>query len=113
MIDFGLILTYLLVFGAMILCIGSPILQIKSDSKKMKKMIMPIISLLMIILISVLMASSEVLPEYTNSNGMLISTTLSKIVGGSLITFYLLSFIAMGSVIYSEFLHKVFNNGKK
>ena len=113
MIDFGLILTYFLVIGAMILCVGSPILQMKSDSKKMKKMIMPIISLLMIILISVLMASSEVLPEYTNSNGMLISTTLSKIVGGSLITFYLLSLIAMGSVIYSEFLHKVFNNGKK
>ena len=113
MIDFGLILTYFLVIGAMILCVGSPILQMKNDSKKMKKMIMPIISLLTIILISVLMASSEVLPEYTNSNGMLISTTLSKIVGGSLITFYLLSFIAMGSVIYSEFLHKVFNNGKK
>ena len=113
MIDFGLILTYFLVIGAMILCVGSPILQMKSDSKKMKKMIMPIISLLTIILISVLIASSEVLPEYTNSNGMLISTTLSKIVGGSLITFYLLSFIAMGSVIYSEFLHKVFNNGKK
>jgi len=39
MIDFGLILTYCLIAGAMILCVGSPILQMKSDSKKTKKMI--------------------------------------------------------------------------
>jgi hypothetical protein len=113
MVDIGLILTYCLVAGGVILCIASPILQMKNDGKKMKKMIMPIIGLLMIVIISILIASSEVLPEYTNANGMLISSGLSRLVGGSLITFYLLSLIAMGSVIYSEFLHKLFNNGKK
>tara|TARA_Y100001968_G_C18968702_1_gene531224 strand:+ start:26 stop:367 length:342 start_codon:yes stop_codon:yes gene_type:complete len=113
MIDFGLILTYCLVAGAMVLCIGSPILQMKSDSKKMKKMIIPIISLLMIVLISILIASSDVLPEYTNANGTLISASLSKLVGGSLITFYVLSLVAIISVIYSEFLYKFFDNGKK
>mgnify|MGYP001325172220 CR=1 FL=1 len=113
MIDFGLILTYCLVGGAMILCIGSPIIQMKSDGKKLKKMIMPLGGLLIIIITSTLIASSDVLPEFTNANGILISSTLSKIVGGALITFYLLSLIAMGAVIYSEFLHKLFNNGKK
>ena len=90
MIDFGLILTYCLVSGAMILCIGSPILHMKSDSKKTKKMIMPIIALVLVILISLLIASNEVLAVYTDANGMLISSGLSKLVGGSLITFYLL-----------------------
>tara|TARA_B100001250_G_C19351905_1_gene593794 strand:+ start:170 stop:511 length:342 start_codon:yes stop_codon:yes gene_type:complete len=113
MIDFGLILTYCLVIGAMILCVVSPILQMKSNSKKTKKMIMPIIALVLVITISLFIASNEVLPAYTNANGMLISSSLSKLVGGSLITFYLLSLIAIGSVLYSEFLYKLFNNGKK
>ena len=113
MIDFGLILTYCLVAGAMLLCVASPILQMKSDSKKTKKMIMPVIGLIIILMISILIASSDVLPEYTNANGMLISSSLSKIVGGSLIAFYFLSLIAIGSVLYSEFLYKLFHNGKK
>ena len=113
MIDFGLILTYCLIAGTMLLCIASPILQMKNDSQKVKELIMPIISLIMILTISILIASSEVLPEYTNVNGVLISSVLSKIVGGSLITFYVLSLIAIGSVLYSEFLYKLFNNGKK
>ena len=113
MIDFGLILTYCLIAGTMLLCIISPILQMKNDSKKIKELIIPIISLIMILIVSILIASNDVLPEYTNANGALISSTLSKIVGGSLITFYVLSIIAIGSVLYSEFLYKLFNNGKK
>ena len=43
----------------------------------------------------------------------LIKGILWLILGGSLITFYILSLITVGSVIYSEFLYKFFKNGKK
>jgi len=113
MIDFGLTLTYLLISVATLVCIASPILQIKNDASKLKKMIIPVIGLCLIIGLSILISSGEVLPEYTDSNGVLISSSLSKFVGGALITFYVLSIITIGSVLYSEFLCKLFNNGKK
>jgi len=113
MTDFGLILTYLMISVAVIACIVSPVLQIKNNPQKIKKMTIPIVSVLFIIGLSLLIASNEVLPNHTNSNGDLISTSLSKFVGGSLITFYTLALIAFGSVIYSELLHKLFKNGKK
>ncbi len=113
MTDFGLILTYLMISVAIIACIVSPVLQIKNNPQKIKKMIMPLLSILFILGFSLLIASNEVLPNYTNSNGDLISTGLSKFVGGCLITFYTLALIAFGTVIYSELLHKLFKNGKK
>lgn len=113
MTDFGLILTYLMIAVAIIACVMSPILQLKNHPEKLKSMIMPLIGLAAIIVIAILIASDEVLPNYTNTNGVLISAGLSKLVGGSLITFYILSVIAIGSVIYSELLNKLFNNGKK
>ena len=111
--DFGLILTYIMIGVTMLACIVSPILQIKNDSEKVKKMAIPVLGLIIIIIGSILIASNEVLPQYTNSDGILISSNLSKIVGGSLIAFYVLSVITIGSVIYSEFLYKFFDNGKK
>ena len=113
MIDFGLILTYIMIAGTILACVVSPILQIKNDSEKIKKMIIPLIGLVFLISVSILMSSNEVLPEYANSDGALISSTSSKIIGGCLITFYILSLIAIGGVVYSEFLYKFFNNGKK
>ena len=113
MTDFGLILTYLMIGIAVIACIVSPVLQMKNNPQKIKKMILPVISLFVILGLSLLVSSSEVLPNYTNSNGELISGSLSKFVGGCLITFYILSLIAIGAVIYSELLHKLFKNGKK
>ena len=113
MIDFGLIITYLLISIAALACIVSPIIQMKNDANKLKKIMTPLIMVLLLVGLAMIVSSSEVLPEYTDSNGNLISSTLSKIVGGSLITFYMLSIITIGAVLYSEFLHKLFKNGKK
>jgi len=113
MIDFGLIITYLLISIAALACIVSPIIQMKNDANKLKKIMIPLIMALLLVGLAMIVSSSEVLPEYTDSNGNLISSTLSKIVGGSLITFYMLSIITIGAVLYSEFLHKLFKNGKK
>ena len=113
MTDFGLILTYLMIGVAVIACIVSPVLQMKNNPQKTTKMIIPVISLFVILGLSLLISSNEVLPNYTNSNGELISGGLSKFVGGCLITFYTLSLIAIGTIIYSELLHKLFKNGKK
>ena len=113
MTDFGLILTYILIIVAIIACIASPLLKLKNNPKNIRTMLVPIGALIIILIISMLISSGEVLPHYTNSNGMLISEHLSKFIGGSLITFYILSTIALISVIYSEFLYKFFKNGKK
>ena len=54
MIDFGLTLTYLLISVATLICVASPILQIKNDASKLKKMIIPVIGLCLIIGLSIL-----------------------------------------------------------
>ena len=113
MTDFGLILTYIMIAVAALACIASPILQMQNDTDKIKKMVGPLIGLILIVGVSILIASSEVLPEYTNTDGNLISANMSKIIGGCLITFYILSGMTILSVLYSEFLHKFFDNGKK
>lgn len=113
MTDIGLILTYIMIAIATLACVVSPILQIKNDSKKIKAMAGPFIGLILIIGISILISSNEILPAYTNADGNLISSNMSKIVGGALITFYILSAITILSVLYSEVLYKFFENGKK
>ena len=113
MTDIGLILTYLMIGVAVVTCIASPIIQIKNQPGKIKEMIIPIAILLCLFIFSIFISSNEVLPEFTTSDGSLISANVSKIVGGCLITFYLLALIAIGSVLYGEFLKKLFNNGKK
>jgi hypothetical protein len=114
MTDLGLILTYVLILTAITACLISPIFSLKNKSGgDVKKMAIPIIALIIIVGFSILIASSEVLPHYTNSQGLLISSGTSKIIGGCLITFYILSLIACGAIVYSVFIHKLFNNGKK
>ena len=73
----------------------------------------PIVALIVIVGISILISPNEVLSDYTNNQGVLISSGTSKIDGGCLITFYILSLITIGLILYSELLYKFFNNGKK
>ena len=121
MTDLGLILTYVLISIAILACLISPILPIvkhlmngesNQALKKVKTILMPILLISSVFGIGIMIASSEVLPHYTNSQGMLISGGTSKIIGGSLITFYILSLIAFGAILYSE-LSKFLKNGKK
>tara|TARA_B100000965_G_C19543694_1_gene736774 strand:+ start:823 stop:1164 length:342 start_codon:yes stop_codon:yes gene_type:complete len=113
MTDLGLILTYILIGSTIILCVGSPILQIGNDISKVKKMLIPIFSLFFIIVFSVLISSNEVLDSYVNNQGALVSPSTSKIIGGCLISFYILSLTTILSIVYTEFLYKFFKNGKK
>ena len=122
MTDLGLILTYVLILAAIIACLISPILPIyhhlmngetNQALKKVKTILIPILLIGGVFGIAAIIASSEVLPHYINSQGVLISSGTSKIIGGSLITFYILSLIAFGAILYSEFISKFFKNGKK
>ena len=113
MTDLGLILAYILIVVAALVCMVSPFLRIKNDFKKIKKTTIPIVALIVIVGISILISPNEVLLDYTNNQGVLISAGTSKIIGGCLITFYILSLITVGLILYSEFLYKFFNNGKK
>tara|TARA_B100000963_G_C22475464_1_gene602190 strand:+ start:67 stop:408 length:342 start_codon:yes stop_codon:yes gene_type:complete len=113
MTDFGLILTYIMVATALLACLASPIIQLIKKPKKISSIIKPMFLILLILVISMAVSSDEVLSIYTDSNGNLISKGLSKFVGSSLFVFYILSLIAISTVIYSEFISKIFKNGKK
>ena len=113
MTDIGLIVTYLLIGAAIIACIASPIIQMKNDFSKIKKMLLPIVGLISVIIFAIIISPNEVLPEYTNNQGELISASSSKIIGGCLISFYILSLCVICSIMYTEFLYKYFHNGKK
>ena len=113
MTDFGLILTYILVATALLACLATPIIQIIKNPKKISSKFNPVFLILLILGISMLLSSDEVHSIYTDSNGNLISKSLSKFVGSSLFVFYILSLIAISTVIYSEFISKIFKNGKK
>jgi len=113
MTDFGLILTYIMVATALIACLASPIIQLIKNPKKISSIVKPMILILLTLGISMAVSSDEVLSIYTDSNGNLISKGLSKFVGSSLFVFYILSLTAISTVIYSEFISKIFKNGKK
>jgi hypothetical protein len=103
----------MLIGCTIILCIGSPIVRMGNDLPKIKKMLIPIIALLCIVVFSILISSNEVLESYSNNQGVQISPSASKIIGGCLISFYILSIITILSIIYTEFLYKFFKNGEK
>jgi len=104
LINIGIILTYLMVAFASSAAIGFGIKKVMQKTNNAKKTLYSIGGLLVIILISYLMSSDEVLGSYEKYE---ITATTVKMVGMGLTTFYLLVIGAIGAVLYAE-LSKVF-----
>ena len=105
LINIGIILTYVMVAFAAFAAIGFGIKQMMQKTNNAKKTLYTIGGLFVIILLSYLMASDEVLGSYEKYE---ITASNAKQVGMGLITFYILAFGAVGAVLYSE-LSKVFS----
>ena len=105
LINIGLILTYLMIGIGALIAVFFGIKKIFQDSKNAKKTIYSLGGLLIILILSYVLASSEVLASYEKYN---ITEEASKRVGMGLTTFYILSILAIGIIIYTE-ISKVFS----
>ena len=104
LINIGIILTYVMVAFAAFAAIGFGIKQMIQKTNNAKKTLYTIGGLFVIILLSYLMASNEVLGSYEKYE---ITASTSKKVGMGLTSFYILAVGAIGAVLYAE-LSKLF-----
>ena len=93
----------MILIGAVI-AIGFAIKKIIENIENAKKTLYAIGGLFLVAIVSYFMASDELLKTYENYN---ITSATSKKVGMGLNTFYILTFIAIATVLYTE-LTKVF-----
>jgi hypothetical protein len=99
LINIGIILTYLMVALAALTAIGFGVKKMMQKTNNAKKTLYSIGGLLVIILISYLMSSDEVLGSYEKYE---ITAATAKRVGMGLTTFYFLAIGAIGAVFYAE-----------
>ncbi len=99
LINIGIIITYLMIGFASLFALGFAVKKIIQDQKNAKKTLYSIGGLVIVLIISYLIASDDVLSSYMKYG---ISESVSKQVGMGLITFYILAIAAIGSIIYSE-----------
>ena len=104
LINWGIILTYIMVAFAAFAAIGFGIKQMMQKTNNAKKTLYTIGGLFVIIILSYVTASDEVLGSYEKYE---ITASTAKKVGMGLTTFYILAISAIGAVLYSE-LSKVF-----
>ena len=99
LINIGIILTYIMIgFGAVI-AIGFGIKKMLSNTQNTKKTVYTIVGLTAILLFSYFMASDEVVKSFEKYE---ITSSVSKQVGTGLISFYILIFGAIITVLYAE-----------
>ena len=99
-----IIISYIMAAFAALVAIGFAIKKMMQKTNNAKKTLYSIGGLLVIILISYLMSSDEVLGSYEKYE---ITASTAKRVGMGLTTFYLLAIGAIGAVLYAE-LSKAF-----
>jgi len=100
LINIGIIITYIMVFGAALAVVGFSVMQMLGNTKNAKKTLYSIGGLVAVLALGFLLASSEVLPAYEKYE---VTSGTAKRVGMGLNAFYFLAIGAIGAVIYSEF----------
>ena len=98
-IDVALYISYIMVIvgaaGAIIL----PMINAAGDPKSLMKSGIGVVAILAVFVIAYVMSGNEVTPAYQPFD---VDPGESKLIGGAIITSYLLIFIALGSIIYTE-----------
>ncbi|MCX7861396.1 MAG: hypothetical protein N2449_00170 [Bacteroidales bacterium] len=96
MIDVALYLTYFLVLASVLLVLGFAIWFLVKNFKKSKNTLAGALVLIIIFLISYFISSGEVYEKFQIGEG------LSKLIGGSLITLYIMFAGTIVVAIYAE-----------
>ena len=104
MIDLILYLGYALILICTATAIIMPTINAFNDPGTLVKSGIGLGGLVVVFLISWAISGSEVLPAYTEFG---IDAGLSKFVGGGLTMMYLLAFIAIAGIVYTE-ISKIF-----
>lgn len=96
-----LVWAYILTVGAAALAIIFPMLQMFSNPKGLKSMLIAVVSIAVLLAVSYVLASDEILAN-VSLEGVENPAGLMKYAGTSIIMSYLLLGIAVASVIFSE-----------
>ncbi|HOU99415.1 MAG TPA: hypothetical protein PLP65_11275 [Bacteroidales bacterium] len=96
MIDVVLYLTYFLFFAAILLVLGFAGWFLVKNFKKSKTTIFGFIGLIVLFVIAYFISSGEVYEKFQIGEG------LSKLIGGSIITLYIMFFGTILAAIYAE-----------
>jgi len=97
MIDAGLIIAYVLVGISILAAVGLPLLQAMGNIKSLKKAGISIGGLIVIYLICYAISSDDTM------GSKMVTAAGAKRVGAGILTFYVLLFVALVSIIYTEF----------
>ena len=100
LINIGIIITYIMVFGAALAVVVFSVMQMMKSTKNDKKTLYTVGGLVVVLVVSYLIASSEVLPSYEKYN---ITAGTAKRVGMGLNAFYFLAIGPAVAVLYTEF----------
>ncbi|MDO1445230.1 hypothetical protein Q0590_03155 [Rhodocytophaga aerolata] len=98
-IDIALYISYILIFLCAIAAVVLPLIQSAGDPKALLKSGLGAVAILVVFGIAYVLSGNEVIPMYTQFG---IGESGSKLIGGGLITVYLLFFIALAAIIYTE-----------
>jgi hypothetical protein len=97
-VDIGLYLSYVLVILAVVSIIVFPVIQAIGDPSGLMKSGVGILAILVVFGIGYVLSGDETEPYVAFGT----SALTSKIVGGSLITMYLLGVLSFVAIVYSE-----------
>ena len=100
LINIGIIITYIMVFGAALAVLGFSVMQMMKSPKNAKETLYTVGGLVVVLIISYLIASSEVLLTYEKYN---VNAGAAKRVGMGLFSFYFLAIGAVLTILYTEF----------
>jgi NADH:ubiquinone oxidoreductase subunit 6 (subunit J) len=99
MIDIGLYIAYGMVILAALGAIVLPLVRSAGDPKALIKSGLGVVAILVVFFIAYAISGNEVNPLYTQFD---VDAGDSKLIGGVIITSYLLIFIAILGIIYTE-----------
>jgi hypothetical protein len=99
LIDAGLYIAYGMIILAALGAIVLPLIQSAGDPKALLKSGIGVIAILLVFVIAYAISGNEVTDLYRNFD---VDAGASKLIGGVIITAYLLIFIAIAGIIYTE-----------
>lgn len=103
---YGLYAAYILIGVAILAAILMPLIQSFSNPRALLGALVGVVAIAVLFFIGYSIASNEVIPLYIKNN--VTSAVTSKVIGGALITMYILILLAMASIVVTE-ITKIFN----
>lgn len=103
---YGLYAAYILLGIAVLAAILMPLIQSFSNPRALLGALVGVVAIAVLFFIGYSVAGNEVVPLYIKNN--VTSAVTSKMIGGALITMYILILLALVSIVVTE-ITKIFN----